>query len=193
MSGCQSRRNLLKNSSKAALLAVAAANASGGAAGEVASGDSPREADFDKKQLVTYCGLYCGLCDKHTTIPRHAAALIESMKKGEQKAPDEVWNALKEMAEPPSDMCCRSGKCGAPWCAVRKCVKEKGLTVCPECDEYPCERIKLFGESEPLLLADGKRIIKYGLDKWIEEQEERRADGFCYASVRCYPYHYPDE
>ena len=115
------------------------------------------------------------------------------MEKAEYGAPKEFWESLKQMAELPDDKCCRTGKCGSPECAIRKCVKARGLTVCPECGEYPCNRVKLFGECEPLLLADGERIRKKGLDAWIKEQEQRRADGFCYADVRCYPYYFPME
>ena len=145
------------------------------------------------RQLVGYCGIYCGLCEKRGRIPERAASLLEAMRKAEYGAPAQTWKSLEEMAQPTPDMCCRSGKCGAPFCAIRKCVKAKGLEVCPQCEQYPCERVRLFGTSEPLLLADGHRIRERGLDSWIEEQEKRRQDGFCYADIRCYPYHYPRE
>jgi len=115
------------------------------------------------------------------------------MRRAEYGAPAQTWKSLEEMAQPAADMCCRSGKCGAPFCAIRKCVKAKGLEVCPQCEQYPCERVRLFGTSEPLLLADGHRIRGRGLESWIEEQERRRQDGFCYADIRCSPYHYPRE
>jgi len=143
--------------------------------------------------LVGYCGIYCGLCEKRGRIPERAASLLEAMRKAEYGAPAQTWESLEKMAQPASDMCCRTGKCGAPFCALRKCVRAKGLEVCPQCEQYPCERVRLFGTSEPLLLADGHRIRERGLDSWIEEQERRRQDGFCYADIRCYPYHYPRE
>jgi len=68
-----------------------------------------------------------------------------------------------------------------------KCAMEKGIYVCPECEDYPCVRIKKLAKSEPILLHDGERIREYGLDAWIIEQEERKRAGFCYADIRCYP------
>jgi hypothetical protein len=32
-----------------------------------------------------------------------------------------------------------------------------------------------------------------GLERWIEEQEERATTGFAYADIRCYPYSVPEE
>ena len=156
---------------------------SGPAGGEAAGG----------RLLVGYCGVYRGLCEKRGRIPERARSLLAAMRKAEYGAPAQTWKSLEEMAQPASDMCCRTGKCGAPFCAIRKCVKAKGLEVCPQCEQYPCERVRLFGTSEPLLLADGHRIRERGLDSWIEEQEKRRQDGFCYGDIRCYPYHYPRE
>ncbi len=150
-------------------------------------------AKMDKKALVAYCGIYCGLCDRRTRVPQRAADLKASMEKAEYDSPEDFWRQLETLADVPDDKCCRTGKCGAPFCAVRKCAKARGLEICTDCDEYPCERMRLFGECEPLLLADGKRIRKYGLDKWVEEQEKRREDGFCYADIRCYPYYFPAE
>jgi hypothetical protein len=44
-----------------------------------------------------------------------------------------------------------------------------------------------------ILLADGKRMAEIGLDRWIEEQEARKATGFCYTDIRCQPYEVPDK
>jgi hypothetical protein len=200
------RRKTLKATSTVAafgLLAPSLARANAAAAptsqdsaatgGARLSEDTLKGANVDKKTLVAYCGIYCGLCDRRTRVPDRAAALKAAMEKAEYDAPEEFQQHLAGLAEVSDDKCCRTGKCGAPFCAVRKCAKAKGVEICTDCDEYPCDRMKLFGECEPLLLADGQRILKYGLDKWIEEQEKRRGDGFCYADIRCYPYYFPSK
>jgi len=69
----------------------------------------------------------------------------------------------------------------------------KGVTVCAECSEFPCKRVKTLAKSEPTLVHDGERIRKIGLDAWIEEQEQRKARGFCYADARCLPCTVPTE
>ena len=155
---------------------------------------------MDQKQLVGYCGLYCGLCEQHTQIPERASALRASLQKADfenwgTSLPGfkEFWALLQDLTTVPDDKCCRSGQCGAPFCAARKCAMAKEVEVCPECEEYPCERLRAFAKGEPLLLPDGERIRERGLDAWIEEQEERRRAGFCYADIRCYPYFYPTE
>ncbi len=197
-----SRRRLLKYGAAAGLLAAAAANVaaarapSPSAASASVKGKAKNSAkgeSMGSEMLVGYCGIYCGLCDRRKRVPERAAALRQAMEKAEAGAPKQFWETLKELAEWPEDKCCRTGKCGDDACAIRNCVKAKGLTVCPECGEYPCEKVKLFGECEPLLLADGLRIKTKGLEAWLKEQEQRRADGFCYADIRCYPYYFPRE
>jgi len=42
------------------------------------------------------------------------------------------------------------------------------------------------------LLADGKRLTEIGLERWVEEQEERKATGFAYVDIRCHRYEVPD-
>jgi len=43
------------------------------------------------------------------------------------------------------------------------------------------------------LLADGRRMTDIGMERWIEEQEARKATGFSYVDIRCYPYEIPDK
>lgn len=142
---------------------------------------------MDSKMLVAYCGTYCDLCSERIRIPVHASALMESLKKAdyEGRAPTEFWSYLNNLTVVEDDKCCRTGKCGNPSCQIRKCVMEKGIYVCPECQDYPCVKIKTLGRSEPTLIHDGERIKEYGLDAWLIEQEDRKRAGFCYEDVRC--------
>lgn len=152
-------------------------------------------------KLVTYCGLYCGLCSQKNRTPKRAKALLDIMKKdgyeywgGELPGFKEFWKFLKKLIElerPPNN--CRDGKCGPPFCSIRKCAKEKGIEICVFCKEYPCKRIEGIAKGYPTLFADGKRIKKIGIDKWIKEQEERAKTGFSYVDIRCYPYEVPDK
>lgn len=57
--------------------------------------------------------------------------------------------------------------------------------MCPLCADYPCEMIQKFAKSEPTLIFDGKRMKEIGLEKWINEQEVRRQNGFSYGDIRC--------
>jgi len=149
---------------------------------------------------VTYCGLYCGLCAQRTRIPQRAGALRESMQKegwdhwgGGIPGFNEFWPFLNDLADGGSRRSCRGDTCGAPFCTIRKCAREKGVDVCPFCDEYPCDRILGLAKGYVTMLADAERMKSIGIDAWIAEQEERRKTGFDYVDIRCHPYEVPDK
>jgi hypothetical protein len=96
----------------------------------------------------------------------------------------EFWEFLNWLVESEAKCSCRGGKCGPPFCGIRKCAQERKIDVCPSCREYPCDRIKGLAEAYVNLLADGKRLKEIGLDRWIAEQEARKATGFAYADIR---------
>jgi hypothetical protein len=151
-------------------------------------------------KLVTYCGLYCDLCAQRARIPRRAQSLRESMvREGYEFWGKEIpgftdfWKFLTNLGDPEKACpgCRQNG--GPPFCTIRKCVREKGLELCVECEEYPCRRINAIAEGYPTLLSEGKRIKKIGVDAWIEEQEQRAKTGFAYVDIRCYPYEVPQD
>ncbi len=144
--------------------------------------------------LVTYCGLYCGLCAQCCRIPQRARSLQDAMRLegyeywGEELADfKSFWKFLNDLAESESRCSCRSGHCGPSSCELRKCARSRNVEVCVFCDEYPCDRIKALAARYPTLLADGQRLKTIGMEAWIGEQEERRRSGFCYADIRCRP------
>lgn len=150
-------------------------------------------------RLVTYCGLYCGLCSSCDRTPRQARDLHttlrkEGMDQWGQHLPDfkEFWRFLGGLTEAGSRCSCREGTCGPPFCSIRKCAPAKKVDACPFCDEYPCRRILGLAKGYVNLLADGQRMKEIGLDAWIREQEERRKTGFAYVDIRCHPYEVPD-
>jgi hypothetical protein len=146
---------------------------------------------LEKREYVTYCGLYCELCDARNKTPQKARELRKSLIDSEFeewglgfKEFNDFWKLLNQFADTPVDMCCKSGNCGHPNCQLRKCAKSKEIESCPLCDNYPCEMIIRFYQSEPLLLHDGERMKKIGIDCWIYEQELRKTSGFNYSNIR---------
>jgi len=147
----------------------------------------------DPLRLVTYCGLYCGLCAERARIPMQAKQLEQSLH---DERYDEFYSFvpwLKEtypkaleflhvLAE--NDCTCRSGKGGPPDCEMRKCAKAKDVSACPLCPDYPCEHVERMAEYYPNLIQDGKRMRKIGVEKWIAEQEARVRRGLVYADLR---------
>jgi hypothetical protein len=151
-------------------------------------------------RLVTYCGLYCGLCSNKNRIPRKAQELQDTMRKeGYERWAQEIpgfkpfWEFLSGLAKGGPGGTCREGTCGAPFCAIRKCARGKKIDICVECAEYPCKKIAGVAKGYPTLLADGKRMKEIGVEAWIKEQEERAGTGFAYVDIRCYPYEVPDK
>jgi hypothetical protein len=148
--------------------------------------------------LVTYCGLYCGLCSSRKRIPQKAQDLKNSMAEegydtwgtGIPKF-TEFWEFLNNLCDPETSCAgCRQGG-GPPFCSIRTCCQQKNVDVCPFCEEYPCYRIKELGKGYPTLISDGKRMKRIGIEEWIEEQKKRVKTPFVYSDIRCYPYSVP--
>ncbi|MBN1423579.1 DUF3795 domain-containing protein [Candidatus Fermentibacteria bacterium] len=149
--------------------------------------------------LVTYCGLYCGLCAQRNRIPGRARSLQDAMQREgydlwghDIPGFPEFWEFLGDLAHSEERCRCRDGRCGPFFCGIRKCASSKGVTVCPLCGEYPCHRVLGIAKGYPTLLADGARMKELGLDAWIAEQEERKKTGFAYADIRVHPYDIPE-
>ncbi|MGQ9629682.1 MAG: DUF3795 domain-containing protein [bacterium] len=92
---------------------------------------------MDGLKLVTYCGLYCGLCAQRGRIPHRANALRESMAKegyefwgGELPGFKNFWAFLTSLCDPDKSCAgCRQGG-GPPFCSIRKCaVNERSIYV----------------------------------------------------------------
>ena len=151
-------------------------------------------------ELVTYCGLYCGLCAERGRIPRQAHALRESMAREgyeywgtELPGFEQFWGFLSNLCDPDKACAgCRQGG-GPPFCSIRTCARERQLDVCVFCAEYPCWRIEGLAKGYPTLIADGNRMKGIGVEAWILEQEERAKTGFAYVDIRCHPYEIPEE
>jgi len=147
----------------------------------------------DPLRLVTYCGLYCGLCAQHSRIPQQAAQLQKSLH---EEGFDDFYQYVPEMKNtfPPFwwflqelttfDCTCRKGEGGPPDCRIRACARKKKVTVCPMCKKYPCEPIEKLAEHYPTIIQDGRRMQKIGVERWIKEQKERGKRGFVYADIR---------
>ena len=143
-------------------------------------------------QEVTFCGLYCRLCTSRTRIPQQAAALRETLRKegydqgyfdtpGLADVFPSFWQGLNILVSSPCPGCRAGG--GYPGCPIRLCARERAVTVCADCPDYPCERLAMLSHY-PTLRADNEHLRQIGLERWIEEQEERARCGFCYADVR---------
>ncbi len=100
------------------------------------------------KNLAGCCGIFCGLCTKY------------------------------QSGAPSRCIGCRLGEQHS-WCSIYMCcVAKNRLENCMECVDYPCERYvrRKWGTDQLSRVAQGnlERIGQFGLETWLEEQEERR-------------------
>ena len=107
--------------------------------------------------IAGICGLFCGTCP---SFPKECEGCLSS-----------------KVAEHCVD--CRHG--------FRSCTKEKGITRCYECDDFPCKRLEDF---IPVHVKNGivhhENIIKdlllmkeIGVQNWVDKQVEEHTCGDC--------------
>jgi hypothetical protein len=147
-------------------------------------------------EFVGYCGLCCELCAERARIPAQAAALQEAMtEEGWPHWGDAVpgfpafWRFLEKLQAEGGCAGCRAGG-GFPQCQIRVCARERGLELCANCPDIPCDHIQALGAVYPTLIADNRRLQAVGLEQWLSEQQERARRGFVYADIR---YHVEEE
>ena len=120
----------------------------------------------DKKVLTAPCGLACFLCDIH-----------------EDNLTDEVAESMHvKFGVPKKEIACKGcrqqdGKHFhlPQGCATLDCVKAKGVTLCSDCNDFPCAFLAPMADKAALLPHNIKlynlcRIKKVGLERWIEEE-----------------------
>jgi hypothetical protein len=144
----------------------------------------------ERLRFVTFCGLHCDLCSARARIPQRAAALQEAMAEegwplwgAEVPGFAQFWQFLEGLHADGGCPGCRAGG-GPPFCAIRKCAREREVAVCVECCDFPCDRIRALEAIYPTAIADARRLKDVGLDQWLNEQAERRRRGVVYSDFR---------
>lgn len=149
------------------------------------------------KNLVGYCGLYCGACGIYQGKIKQAVENLRKVIKaygfdkiasdlakwepafqyyGECEKVLDGW--VKIFGECPG--CVAGG--GDPNCAVRECCKEKFYATCAECVEMEkCEKVRRYGAD----VIDGLRKIKaLGVNGMAKEMQKKVDAGYCYLDER---------
>lgn len=116
------------------------------------------------KELVSPCGLYCGVCSIHYADAHNDQKLKEKIAGAYGETPDKI-------------KCdgCRSQN--VYWyctkCPVKSCVLEKGYEGCYQCGDFPCDKVDSFP------VPEGKRHIlravpewkRLGTEEWVKAEE----------------------
>lgn len=97
------------------------------------------------------CGMNCIVCYKHCYHKKPCAGCLNS-----------------DIGKPEH---CRK-------CAIKDCVRDKGLSYCFECSGYPCKKIKNLEKSynkryQASLMENSGFVRQYGLERFMEQQKEK--------------------
>ncbi len=136
-----------------------------------------------KRELLAYCGLYCGDCGGYTgAIADAASNLQKELKeyKFELTAKHLFSDALKDydkfvemlgfMTELKCDSMCRDKTDKSTSCQIRKCCRGKGYYACYECGDFEvCEKLESMKDlHRDSCVKNLKAIKEMGLEQWVE-------------------------
>jgi hypothetical protein len=85
---------------------------------------------------------------------------------------DDTWLVCRK--------CCRGGD--GPACRIRNCCRQRGVELCFECGDFPCDAVK--GHSA--LMQRSKRYGELGRDAWLGEQEQLASQAYEHHTGKCY-------
>jgi hypothetical protein len=127
----------------------------------------------DKKVLAGICGLYCGTCPNYLAERESDTVRVEAIAKTNNLNVSQVGcdGCLSDRVMP---FCveCKNG--------FRACAREKGVTWCFECVEFPCKRLEEFTKihivdgvpHHATVIEDLKYMKEHGVEEWVNRQEK---------------------
>jgi hypothetical protein len=136
-----------------------------------------------KKDLLAYCGIYCGDCLGYTGVIANAAeTFFEVLEKykfdrtaqqvfpQELKDYDKLLQMLKFMIGLKCPEVCRKRDDSTTSCEARKCCRNKGFFACYECSDFEtCDNLKSLHEGLHYnsCMKNLQIIKEMGLEEWI--------------------------
>jgi hypothetical protein len=140
----------------------------------------------EEKELIAYCGLYCGDCFAHRGVVADLArdlrkelrqakfnhiaqAMSETSFFAVYKDYPRCYEVLGALVKFRCKKTCRFGG-GPPFCKIRKCCQNKGLEGCWQCNEFEtCESLDFLKTSHgEAHLKNLKKLKKEGVDNFIK-------------------------
>lgn len=137
----------------------------------------------ERKDLLAYCGSFCGDCLGYTGVIADAARAFlrvleeyqfERTAKGvfpeKLKDYDRFCEMLRFMTDLRCERICREREESGTSCKVRKCCRTRGFYACYECDDFEsCDQLQaLHGELHyDSCLKNLTAIKETGLEAWI--------------------------
>lgn len=131
------------------------------------------------------CGVYCGQCPSGNGRVKMMAGelkrLVDTVRYDWVKEVvksfdfDEFRKGLEWFSSAQCPMCLKGG--GAP-CENKKCAPKKGLQSCLQCNDYlTCKNTEYHRDFYPFVVESHNRVKQVGLQKHLEEEEERARAG----------------
>ena len=188
------RRAFLKLAAAAGLVCACGLNAL-----EAATECTERRKETVKPEdLITYCGLYCGSCARwiEYTAFRNMAKLLAEIADAhgfQHWMPGEVEDfdyaqfrkGLDFFSKDDTWFVCRQG-CKTndkmAHCRFRKCAKERGVELCFDCAEFPCDQVK----GNTVMLKRAEEYRKLGKKEWLRQIVEKAEQGFEFHTKKYY-------
>ncbi|HBI39292.1 MAG TPA: hypothetical protein DDY71_16745 [Spirochaetia bacterium] len=125
-----------------------------------------------KKDLVGFCGLYCGACDNYLAFTKEKKDLLSNEKF--QVSDIETLSCSGCHTNKLTEHCSK--------CLLRKCAMEKEIDSCGFCQKYPCDDLKKF-QGDGLkwqgarhrvdVFKNIEQLTDTGIEKWIQNQENK--------------------
>ena len=126
----------------------------------------------DTTKLVGICGLYCGTCPNYLAYRENDVEQLAKISQA-RGIPIEEIRCDGCLSDRVISFCveCRHG--------FRQCAKEKGVTWCFECPDFPCQRLSDFTNVHIVdgishhahVIDDLQSIREHGIEVWVEKQE----------------------
>jgi len=125
-----------------------------------------------EKELLSPCGMYCGVCGIYMASRDKNKKLKEKLAKAYGLIPEQI--DCKGCLSNDRFVYCQT-------CGIRSCVMEKNYEGCHQCEEFPCQLVDDFP------VPVGKKVIlrsipsrkKLGTEKWVENEENRYTCPHC--------------
>ncbi len=119
-----------------------------------------RNDEFENKELMAPCGLYCGTCGVYiaTRDKNKKFQTVMGNLYGTRPEDTACHGCMQDGTDPEKTLYfyCRS-------CKIKDCVMAKGFYSCHQCDQWPCDMIGAFG------LATGVQVMKRTIPIWREK------------------------
>ena len=144
----------------------------------------------EDKNLIVYCGLYCGDCPiykgKIADLARDLRKELRGARFGKTaeylatmpffaayKNYSECYEVLGALVKMRCKNACRGGG-GPPFCKIRKCCQKRGFEGCWECDEFKtCEKLDFLKPNHgDAHIRNLRRSKKKGVDEFLKGKKE---------------------